>query len=45
MDRFYKRFVRDYVHYLDDIFCKAAIIVRHLLDEGNGSYSAFHIRR
>jgi hypothetical protein len=44
-DRMYKRFVRDYVHYIDTIFCKAAIIVRKLLDEGGGRYSAFHIRR
>jgi hypothetical protein len=45
MDRRYKRFIRDYVHYLDGIFCKAAIIVNYLLQEGHGEYSAFHIRR
>lgn len=45
MDRFYKRFVRDYVHYLPQIFCKAAIIVKHLRQEGGGVYSSFHVRR
>eukprot|EP01035_Chromulina_nebulosa_P018978 gene18978-24790_t len=45
MDRYYKRFVRDYVHYVDTIFCKAAVIIKHLLDEGNGSFTSFHIRR
>ena len=45
MDRYYKRFVRDYVHYIDTIFCKAGKIVNKLLIEGNGSYSSFHIRR
>mmetsp|Transcript_18206 Transcript_18206/g.16498 ORF Transcript_18206/g.16498 Transcript_18206/m.16498 type:complete len:673 (+) Transcript_18206:3-2021(+) len=45
MDRYYKRFVRDYVHYIDTIFCKAAVIIKHLLDEGNGSFTSFHIRR
>ena len=45
MDLLYKRFVRDYIHYIDIIFCKAAIIINHLLHEGNGSYTSFHIRR
>jgi hypothetical protein len=45
MDRHYKRFVRDFVHYTDIIFCKAAIIIKKLLQEGRGQYSAFHIRR
>lgn len=45
MDRVFKRFVRDYVHYIDIIFCKAAKIIDRLLSEGNGSYSSFHIRR
>jgi len=44
-DRYYKRFVRNFVHYIDVIFCKAAIIVNALTNEGNGYYSAFHIRR
>ena len=45
MDKHYKRFVRDYVHYIDIIFCKAAIIVNRLLEEGGGTYTAFHVRR
>ena len=45
MDRFYKRFVRDYVHYIPVIFCKAALIIRSLLDEGSGVYSSWHVRR
>jgi hypothetical protein len=45
MGNLYKRFVRDYVHYIDTIFCKAAFIVESLLRESNGSYTAFHVRR
>ena len=54
MDRFFKRFVRDYVHYLPTIFCKGAVII-HLLrqeaaelagqSQGKGQYSSFHVRR
>jgi len=44
MDKYYKRFVRDYVHYIDTIFCTSAIIIKKLLDEGRGTYSSFHIR-
>lgn len=40
-----KRFVRDSVHYVREMMCKAAPIVQALLAEGNGSYVAFHIRR
>lgn len=46
MDRFFKRFVRDYVHYMDLIFCKGALIINQLLKENNGKdFIAFHIRR
>ena len=45
MDRYHKRFVRDNVHYIDTIFCKAALIVDKLLKEGGGHFSSFHIRR
>lgn len=45
MDRYYKRFVRDYIHYVDIIFCKSALIIAQLLEEGKGTYSSFHIRR
>eukprot|EP00602_Paraphysomonas_sp_CaronLab_P009442 CAMPEP_0185029864 /NCGR_PEP_ID=MMETSP1103-20130426/16460_1 /TAXON_ID=36769 /ORGANISM="Paraphysomonas bandaiensis, Strain Caron Lab Isolate" /LENGTH=543 /DNA_ID=CAMNT_0027564775 /DNA_START=130 /DNA_END=1758 /DNA_ORIENTATION=+ len=45
-DRFYKRFIRDYMHYVDVIFCKASIIVDWLLKEADGyGYSSFHTRR
>ena len=45
-DKMVKRFVRDYIHYVDIIFCKAALIVKKLLDESQGGgYSAFHTRR
>ncbi|KAL3920089.1 MAG: hypothetical protein SGILL_003436 [Bacillariaceae sp.] len=53
---YYKRFVRDFLHYNDQIFCAAGKIVKALqaeakergfeLDsEGGGGYSAMHIRR
>ena len=45
MDRYYKRFIRDYVHYLDTIFCKGAKIIHQLQQIGGGSYVSFHIRR
>lgn len=45
MDHFFKRFVRDYVHYQRDMMCRAALIVHKLMVEGNGSFIAFHIRR
>lgn len=45
MERRYNRFIRDYVHYQDVIFCKAAIILNALMAETSGNYSTFHIRR
>ena len=51
VDRFAKRFIRDFLHYKDDIFCKAATIVEELKKEArsrgskNGAFSTFHIRR
>jgi len=45
MGSFYKRFVRDYVHYIPLIFCRAASIVARLLEIGNGFYSSLHVRR
>lgn len=56
LDNFYKRFVRDFMHYKDEIFCAAAKVVAALQKEGSdlgfavdqygaGGYSAFHIRR
>jgi len=44
-DRFYKRFMRDMMHYREDIFCAASCIVRKIWEESNGTYSSAHIRR
>lgn len=46
-DMFVRRFVRDYLHYRDDIFCAAARIVQLIEQEagGPGNYTAMHIRR
>ena len=49
VDRLVKRFVRDYVHYVDVIFCKAAFIVNKLDEEAKKlavpGFSTFHTRR
>ena len=56
IDNYFKRFVRDFLHYQDPIFCAAGKIVNALqqeskergfeLDnEGGGGYSSFHVRR
>lgn len=45
MDRFFKRFIRDYVHYIDVIFCKGAKIINDLRQKHPGGYVSFHIRR
>ena len=56
LDNYYKRFVRDFIHYHDNIFCAAGKIIRLLQDEGKqrgfnvdaegaGGYSALHVRR
>jgi len=46
MDRHYKRFIRDFVHYVDIIFCKAAIIIKRLRElSPSGEFSSFHVRR
>ncbi len=56
IDNYYKRFVRDFVHYNDNVFCAAGKIVQLLQDEGKergfgvdeegaGGYSALHVRR
>jgi len=43
---FYKRFVRDRMRYLDDIFCMASKVVRAVRAEAAGApYAAYHIRR
>ena len=56
IDNYYKRFVRDFIHYHENIFCAAGKIVKLLQeegkergfevdDEGAGGFSALHIRR
>eukprot|EP00574_Skeletonema_japonicum_P000644 CAMPEP_0201741772 /NCGR_PEP_ID=MMETSP0593-20130828/46982_1 /ASSEMBLY_ACC=CAM_ASM_000672 /TAXON_ID=267983 /ORGANISM="Skeletonema japonicum, Strain CCMP2506" /LENGTH=594 /DNA_ID=CAMNT_0048236111 /DNA_START=117 /DNA_END=1902 /DNA_ORIENTATION=+ len=49
VDHYYKRFVRDFMHYGDNIFCTAGKIVRALEEEaakaGGTSFSAIHVRR
>jgi len=53
---YYKRFVRDYMHYNDEIYCAAGKIVKALQEEGQkqgfnlddekgGGYAALHVRR
>mmetsp|Transcript_12316 Transcript_12316/g.17538 ORF Transcript_12316/g.17538 Transcript_12316/m.17538 type:complete len:406 (+) Transcript_12316:581-1798(+) len=55
-ENFFKRFVRDYLHYHDAIYCAAGKIVLAIQDEGRkkgfytddeggGGYSALHVRR
>jgi len=56
IDNYYKRFVRDFIHYHENIFCAAGKVVQLLQDEGRqrgfevdeegaGGYSAWHVRR
>ena len=56
IDNYYKRFVRDFIHYHDKIYCAAGKIIQALQDEGKqrgfntdeeggGGYSAWHVRR
>lgn len=56
IDHYYKRFVRDFLHYHDSIYCAAGKIVKALQvesrqrglpldDEDGGGYSALHVRR
>lgn len=56
LDNYMKRFVRDFMHYNDSIFCAAGKIVRSLQqeaiergfsldEEGGGGYSSLHVRR
>jgi hypothetical protein len=49
VDRLVKRFVRDYVHYMDVIFCKAGYIINKLEEEAATltvpGFSTFHTRR
>lgn len=48
VDNFYKRFVRDFLHYKDDVFCAAWKIIKALDDEAKRAkkyWSALHVRR
>ena len=57
IDHYYKRFVRDFLHYPDSIFCAAGRVIKLLEEEstkllsssssgGDGpSYSSMHVRR
>lgn len=56
VDHYFKRFVRDFLHYNDQVYCAAGKIVKALQVEaqargfnrdanGNGGYSSMHIRR
>eukprot|EP00986_Skeletonema_menzelii_P015195 scaffold11248_cov145-Skeletonema_menzelii.AAC.3 len=56
IDNHFKRFVRDFMHYNDKIFCAAGKIVRLIQqealdrgfavdEEGGGGYSSLHVRR
>jgi hypothetical protein len=56
IDNYFKRFIRDFLHYNDQIYCAAGKIVKALQleaqargfdpdENGAGGYSAMHIRR
>lgn len=46
IDNFYKRFVRDFLHYKDNIYCAAGKIVHALKKEAAGkNWSTLHVRR
>ena len=46
-ERYYKRFVRDAMHYCDEAFCTAGPIVKKLKEMvgHEGTFSTYHIRR
>ncbi|KAL7459060.1 hypothetical protein ACHAWC_010805 [Mediolabrus comicus] len=49
IDHHYKRFVRDFMHYRDNIYCAAGKVIRALEEEaakaGGNGFSAMHVRR
>ena len=46
LDNAVKRFVRNYIHYRDEVFCAAGRIIAAMeLLAGSKGYTAFHIRR
>uniref|UniRef100_A0A7S1YBV7 Uncharacterized protein n=1 Tax=Grammatophora oceanica TaxID=210454 RepID=A0A7S1YBV7_9STRA len=44
VDNFYKRFVRDYLHYNDEIYCAAGKVINALRKESE-MFSTMHVRR
>ena len=44
VDNFYKRFVRDFLHYKDSLYCAAGKVVHALNAEGK-EWSTLHVRR
>jgi hypothetical protein len=44
IDNYYKRFVRDFLHYKDEIYCAAGKIVHAINDLGK-TWSTLHVRR
>eukprot|EP00904_Undaria_pinnatifida_P005051 jgi/Undpi1/1676/HiC_scaffold_11.g05066.m1 len=45
-DRYYKRLMRDLVHYPEEVYCKASQVIALLRQEDpSGSFSSFHMRR
>jgi uncharacterized protein YggL (DUF469 family) len=47
IDNYYKRFVRDFLHYEDKIYCAAGKIIHALNEEGGkgNGWSSLHVRR
>ena len=52
MQSYYKRFVRDYIRYKDELFCEAHNLLqairqdaRQVAPQENGDFYALHIRR
>ncbi|CAM9100150.1 unnamed protein product [Chrysoparadoxa australica] len=47
LDRYFKRLVREFLHYPDALFCKASQVLEMIEEEagGDGSFSAMHVRR
>ncbi|CAM9179038.1 unnamed protein product [Laminaria digitata] len=45
-DRYYKRLMRDLMHYPEQVYCKASQVIALIRQEDpSGSFSTFHIRR
>ena len=45
VDNYYKRLVRDLLHYKDEIYCAAGKIIKALEDDATSTFSSLHIRR